>query len=98
MTPDERSLLERTAALAEENNKILRGIRRSNRMGMIMHALYWVLIIAFSFGAYYLVQPYFTMLMGLTGAGTTGQSGGSSILQAIGQAQNSASQLRDLLK
>ena len=100
MTPEERALLERTASLAAENNAILRGIQRSNRTAMTMRVLYWAVIIFFSFGAYYLIQPYFTMLMGLTGSGSSGStSGGSgSLLQTLDQAQNSANQLQSLLK
>jgi len=58
MTPEERSLLERTAALAQENNTMLRSIRRSGRISLALRIAYWVLIILVSFGAYYFIQPY----------------------------------------
>ncbi len=58
MTPEERSLLERTHKLAEENNALLRSLRRSHRFSTAVRALYWVVIIILSFGAYYLIQPY----------------------------------------
>lgn len=69
MTPEERSLLERTYKMAEDNNGILRSIRRTNRLGTIMHILYWIIILIVSFGAYYFIQPYVTILMNLTGSG-----------------------------
>jgi hypothetical protein len=58
MTPEERSLLERTASLAEENNQMLRSIRRSGRISLAFRAAYWILILLVSFGAYYFIQPY----------------------------------------
>ena len=78
MTPEERSLLERALKLAEENNALLLGLRRYNRVSSGLRALYWVVIIGASFGAFYLIQPY--------------------IQNTLNQAQDSASQLRDLLK
>jgi hypothetical protein len=68
MTPEERSLLERTASLAEENNQMLRSIRRSNRISLAMRIVYWVLILLISFGAYYLIQPYVETMMSLVGS------------------------------
>lgn len=62
MTPEERSLLERTHKLAEENNEMLRSIRRANRFGTAMRVLYWVVILVLSFGAYYFIQPYVNTL------------------------------------
>jgi hypothetical protein len=85
MTPEERSLLERTASLAEENNQMLRSLRRSNRISMAMRAVYWVLILIVSFGAYYLIQPYVDTMMSLLGSDATVQGSQSSyeILQDL---------------
>ncbi|MES2088081.1 MAG: hypothetical protein V4467_03775 [Patescibacteria group bacterium] len=58
MTPEEKKLLERVAVLSEENNQILRGIRRSNRWGTAIKIFYWVVILAISFGTYIYIQPY----------------------------------------
>ncbi len=63
MTPDERSLLERTAAMVQDNNNILRKMRRSSRVAMALHAFYWVVIIGLTFGAYYFIQPYASLLL-----------------------------------
>ena len=95
MTPEERSLLERTHKLAEENNAILRSIRRSNRFGTIMRILYWVLIIVLSFGAYYLIQPY---LQAVTGAYGNLQDGLQGLQGDVNSAQNAAGSLKDLFK
>lgn len=63
MTPEEKELLARVAVLSEENNQILRGIRRSNRWGSFFKLLYWLIILGISYGAYVYVQPYVDQLM-----------------------------------
>jgi hypothetical protein len=62
MNPEERSLLERTYRLCEENNEILKSIRLSNRISMVMRVIYWLVIISISFGAIYFIQPYINFL------------------------------------
>lgn len=94
MTPEEKSLLERTYRLSEENNKMLRSMRRTATYGLIARVVYWGVILALGFGAYYFIQPYFTALLG-----ATGQTGGfSGIMDSLNQAQNAANQLKDLYK
>ena len=88
MTPEERALLESTHRLAEESNKILLSMRRSNRISTVIRITYWVLIIGLSFGAYYLIQPYITMLGDAYGLDSN----------TFNSAQDSANSLRDLLK
>jgi hypothetical protein len=63
MTPEEKSLLERTYKMAEDNNRILLSIRRSARWGSAMRYVYWFVIIALSVGAYYFIQPYVDFLV-----------------------------------
>ena len=63
MTPEEKSLLERTYYLAEENNSILRKMRRANRIGVAIKIFYWVVIIAAAVGALYFLQPYIDSTM-----------------------------------
>ena len=58
MSPEEKSLLERTYKMAEENNSILRSIRRSNRFSGVMKVIYWLIIIGISYGLYAYLQPY----------------------------------------
>ena len=65
MTPEERHMLERSLKLAEDNNSILKSIRRSNRVGTIMRVVYWVVILGLSYGAYVVVQPYINQALGL---------------------------------
>ena len=63
MTPEEKSLLERTYTLSVENNLILRSMRRTARIAAVMRVIYWVVIIGLSIGAYYVIQPYVNMLI-----------------------------------
>jgi len=58
MTPEEKSLLERTYKMAEENNSMLRSIKRTNRIGTIFRIIYWVVLIGAALGVYYYLQPY----------------------------------------
>ena len=92
MTPEEKSLLERTYKLAEENNAILRSIRRSARLTAVMRWAYWAVIILLTFGAYYFIQPYMTALIGVVNPGQGG------ISNDINNAQSAANSLKDLLK
>lgn len=80
MTPEEKELLNRAVELGEENNKILRSMNRSMRIGRIMSTIYWVFIIGSAVGAFYLIQPYIETL---TGAYTDAKGGINSGLGGV---------------
>ncbi len=44
--------------IAEDNNKILRGMRRNARVAAVWHIFYWILIIGSGIASYYYLQPY----------------------------------------
>lgn len=67
MNPEERSLLERTYKMVEENNVILKSIRRTGRIGTAVKVFYWVVIIGLSIGSLYFIQPYVDALKGVGG-------------------------------
>jgi hypothetical protein len=90
MTPEERSLLERTAALAEENNKLLKSMWKSARWHTAFQIGYWAIIIALTFGAFYFIQPYINSLQG-----TLGELGGGN---GTGQSQSISQELQNVLK
>jgi len=94
MTPEEKSLLERTLKMAEENNSILRKMRRAHRFSTFLRVIYWILILAIGFGAYYFIQPYITSLTGMAGQG----GGIQGIVGSIGKAQDAANSLKDIVK
>lgn len=58
MTPEERELLTQSIKLAEENNKMLRGLRRRARISSFLRIVYWMIILGITFGAYYFIEPY----------------------------------------
>ncbi len=83
MSPEEKSLLERTYKMAEENNEILRSIRNSTRWSNAFKIIYWTVILGFSFGAYYFIQPYLDTLMGISGQVKDSVNGVNSVTSTI---------------
>ena len=67
MEPEEKDLLKKILALGEENNDILRSMKRSIRIGHAMSFVYWIFIIGSAIGAYYLIQPYIDQIQGAYG-------------------------------
>jgi hypothetical protein len=63
MTPEERELLTRSIKLSEENNKMLRGLRRRARFASFIHIVYWLIIISSLVVSYYAVRPFIEPLM-----------------------------------
>ena len=70
MSPEERELLDKSVRLGEENNQILRSMRRSQRWASIARAVYWIIIIGSAVGVFYLLQPYIEKIQNVySGAG-----------------------------
>jgi hypothetical protein len=65
MSPEEKELLGKVAALSEENNDMLRGMQRSMRMASLGRWIYWILMIGAIVGAYYFVEPYLNQVIDL---------------------------------
>lgn len=86
MSPEERQILIQTHRMVEENNALLRKMRRAALFGRIFHILYWVVIIGVSVGAYYVVQPYVDQVRGIY----------SGVQTDVGAVKNAASQLGNL--
>ncbi|MFA6601345.1 MAG: hypothetical protein WCT02_00570 [Candidatus Paceibacterota bacterium] len=85
MTDEEKFLLVRTNKLVEENNVILRQMRRANRWGTAFRVFYWVIIIGVSIGALYFLQPYIDSVMKLY---EQAQSSIQSLNSTVNQAQS----------
>lgn len=45
-------------ALTEENNSILKSMRRHNRVGAFMRLIYWIIILGAAVSSYYYLQPF----------------------------------------
>ncbi|MCX6757788.1 MAG: hypothetical protein NTZ44_02830 [Candidatus Nomurabacteria bacterium] len=65
MNPEEKQMLQESLTLSRENNAMLHTMRRSQKLASIMRVVYWILILAVSYGAYKFVEPYLTKTMDL---------------------------------
>lgn len=88
MSPEEKELLERAVFLSEENNEILRGMRRANRLGVVWKVFYWTVIISISYGAYIYIQPYTDLLI----------KEYANLKGTVSKVQNTTNQITDLGK
>lgn len=59
MEEKEKSLLEKTHALAQENNRMLRGIQRRNRLRSFFRFLILFVFVSFVYLVYSFFQPVF---------------------------------------
>ena len=50
--------MEKTYEIEKENNRILKGLRNTNRWATVFRVFYWIIIIGVSVGAFYFIQPY----------------------------------------
>ncbi len=57
--------IKRIRELTEENNQILRKMRRSQKIASAMRTLYWLIIIGITIGAFYYLQPYLESMLGV---------------------------------
>ena len=62
MNPEERELLKKTAELCEENNKILRSMRRGARFSSFLRIIYWLIILGGALWLWNFMSPYFAIL------------------------------------
>jgi hypothetical protein len=58
METEEKKILEENLEISRESLKILKGIRRGNRLAMVFKILYWLVILGIVAGAYYFLEPY----------------------------------------
>lgn len=70
-------------ALAEENNKILRGMRRNALISRLWHIFYWLLILGTGVASYYYLQPYINTLTDAYKSMQTTQQNISNFPQSI---------------
>ena len=58
MDSDDKRMLEKVMQMTEQNNRILRKMRREVLWGRFFHFIYWVLIIGIAVVSYYYIKPY----------------------------------------
>jgi len=59
MEPELKQKLDNIQKLAEENNTMLKHVRRGQRWTSFFQAVYWLIIISLGVGTFYFIQPYF---------------------------------------
>jgi len=94
MDPEVKQLLEENLRVSKENNKLLLKVRSVQKWAQITRALYWVLIIAVSFGALYYIKPYLGNLINVYTGGVSGVNNINDISSKIKDQQ----QIQDLIK
>ena len=72
MTPEERELLQKTYALSQENNEMLKKIKGSQKTSNLMRWGYWILIIVLSAASFWLIQHYINSLQNAVNMTDTG--------------------------
>ncbi len=60
-----KDLLEENLKLSKENNRMLNKLRSAQRFSSAMRAIYWLILIGISVGAFYYIQPYFDQVKSL---------------------------------
>lgn len=58
MSPEERELLTQSIKLAEDNNKMLRIIRRGNSVSIFLNILYWLIVLGVLSSVYFFIQSH----------------------------------------
>lgn len=94
MTPEEHKMLLETREMVEENAKILKSIQLSNRAGLALKVIYWVVILGASFGAYYFIQPYIDAIKGSVTGIPANET--SSITESLGGITGAVKNITDL--
>jgi len=72
--------LQKLTDLTEENNKILKKMRRSQKMSSAFRMIYWLIILGVLFGSYYFIQPFLSQALNTY----QGLLGTSDALQEVG--------------
>ena len=86
MDPESKKLLEETFALAQENNKMLRKIRSTQRWAAFWQTLKLLVIIGVILGSLYYIEPYLNKILDLYNSVSATQqkvSGGTNAVQDL---------------
>lgn len=82
--------LEDIKLMTEENNKMIRRLHNAYRISYAVSIIKWTIIIGFTIGAFYYIQPYLENILSLYGSinsltGGVENNGGIDILKALGR-------------
>jgi hypothetical protein len=90
-TNELKELVRQAIAIGEENNVLLKKMRRSSRWSSFFRVIYWLIIIGLSVGAFYFIQPYVATMESLwQRSGLSGAAGNSGV--GIGTIESTSTQ------
>lgn len=87
MQPDEKRMLIKALTLAEENNRMLKKMRRAQTWGTIVRLIYWGIIFGGAALAWYYLKPVYEEVW----------SAYTNVADSIGGLQETGSSLRERL-
>lgn len=58
MDEQSRGLLIEIQKLSQENNSMLKSMRRAERNGRMFKAIYWIIVLGLTYAAYIYAKPY----------------------------------------
>lgn len=67
MTPEQERMLRESIALSRETHALVKKMNRSMVIGRVLKAVYWLILIGVTVGAFYFIQPYVDTLKGIYG-------------------------------
>ena len=62
MEPEDRKMLAEVLAISQQNNRMLRQMRREVLWARFLHVVYWIVIIVIACISYYYIKPYIGLL------------------------------------
>ena len=85
-----REDVDRIQEMLEENTRMTRSLLNSYRLSSAISIIKWVIIIGFTLGAFYFIQPYLENILKLYGSinsltGGVENNGGIDILKRLGK-------------
>jgi hypothetical protein len=92
MDPESKKLLEETFRLSEENNRMLKRIRKVQKWTTLLRVLYALIVVGIAVGAFYYLNPYVDGLLniytGMSGVEEKLTGGGGSFQEFLSNFQN----------
>lgn len=67
MDPEIKALLKENIKISKENNELLKKVRGYQKWSQTTKAIYWVIVLASVFGAWYFIQPYLDVMFSYFG-------------------------------
>lgn len=69
MDTELKALLEENLKISQENNVLLKKLRKSARAASITRAFYWLVIIGLTVGSFYYLEPYLNKVKSMYDSG-----------------------------